>query len=291
MIKKNCITIFTSQNFVISVVCTELQEGKISISHNGSIIDNPSDGGPLSAAQDSLNLFFTITFSVELVLNLYAQWFKPFFRDGWKVLDLFIVAMSLIGLAPVNLPVGLILSLRAIRVVRLFGKVKSLRKMMTALSLSLPPLMNAYIIIFVIAGICEFPNSFRVKEWISRHRCVRLRQTKNVLSSRWCGSQIRSWACTCSEATIQSTSARSREPSSPCSSSQERLSACRLRAAVFWSDGPFPPIPRSRGADGLGAAVPGRRVHLRGQCQCFRCCGHVQRTGTAHRDTPTIWRV
>jgi hypothetical protein len=104
-------------------------------------------------------LFFTIIFSVELVLNLYAQWFQPFFSDGWNMLDLVIVAISLIGLAPVDLPVSLILSLRAIRVVRLFGKVKSLRKMMTALSMSIPPMMNAYIIIFIIAGICKLSCS------------------------------------------------------------------------------------------------------------------------------------
>ena len=109
----------------------------------------------MSAAQDSLNLFFTIVFTVELVLNLYAQWLQPFFSDGWNLLDLVVVASSLIGLAPVDLPVSLILSLRAVRVVRLFGKIKSIRKMLTALSCSIPPMMNAYIVIFIIAGICE----------------------------------------------------------------------------------------------------------------------------------------
>ncbi len=141
---------------MISIVCTELQEGEIFISSDGRTIDNPSDGGPLPAAQDSLNFIFTFIFTVEVVLNLYAQWFQPFFKDGWKVLDLVVVVVSLIGLAPVDLPGGLILSIRAIRVVRLFGKIKSLRKMMTALSFSIPPMMNAYAIIFIIAGICEF---------------------------------------------------------------------------------------------------------------------------------------
>jgi hypothetical protein len=126
---------------------------------DGSITDIPSDGGLLSAAQDSFNLFFTIVFTVELALNMYAQWFRPFFSDGWNLLDLGVVAFSLIGLAPVNLPVSLIISLRAVRVVRLFGKIKSLRIMMTALSCSIPPMMNAYIIIFIIAGICECSSS------------------------------------------------------------------------------------------------------------------------------------
>ena len=138
---------------------------------NGTITDNPSAGGPLSAAQDSLNLFFTIVFTVELVLNLYAQWFQPFFSDGWNLLDLVVVAFSLIGLAPVSLPVSLIISLRAVRVVRLFGKISSLRKMMTALSCSIPPMMNAYIIIFIITGICEYSSSIG-SGCPSRHRCL-----------------------------------------------------------------------------------------------------------------------
>ncbi len=174
----------------------------------------------MSAAQDSLNLFFTITFTVELLLNLYAQWFQPFFRDGWNMLDLVIVAISLIGLAPVDLPVSLVLSLRAIRVVRLFGKVKSLRKMLTALSMSIPPLMNAYTIIFVIAGICESSRSIQE----TSRAAIAVCDTRDALFSLRRGSQIQSWACICSGGTIRSTLAPSHGPWSPCFSLQVRPS-------------------------------------------------------------------
>ena len=53
--------------------------------------------------------------------------FHDFFSDGWSLLDLTIVCFSLIGLAPVGLPVPLVLSLRAVRVIRLFGKVHARR--------------------------------------------------------------------------------------------------------------------------------------------------------------------
>ena len=127
----------------------------MAIAADKSVINIPSDGGPLAQAQDTLNLLFTTIFAVELALNLYANWFKPFFTDGWCILDFVIVGLSLIGLAPVSVPVSVVLCLRAVRVIRLFGKIRSLRKMLTALSFSLPPMMNAFIIILIIACICE----------------------------------------------------------------------------------------------------------------------------------------
>ena len=143
-----------SQNFLVCILCAEFEEGTISIAPDNTVTNIPSDGGPLAAAQDSLNLFFTILFATELALNLYAKWFTPFFTNGWCLLDLAVVGTSLIGLAPVNLPVSLILSLRAIRVIRIFGKIKEWRKLLTALSFSIPPMMNAFSIILIIAAIC-----------------------------------------------------------------------------------------------------------------------------------------
>ena len=33
---------------------------------------------------DLLDMFFTIIFSFELALNMFAQWFRPFFNEGWN---------------------------------------------------------------------------------------------------------------------------------------------------------------------------------------------------------------
>ena len=140
---------------MISIVAAELEQGTISISDAGNITNIPSDSGGLGRSQDALDMFFTVVFTVELVLNMYAKWLFPFFRDSWHILDLVTVAVSLVGLAPIGLPVSLILSLRAVRVIRLFGKIKSLKKMLTAFAFSVPPMMNAFSIIFIIAAICK----------------------------------------------------------------------------------------------------------------------------------------
>jgi hypothetical protein len=72
-----------AQNFAFSVIGAELQQGTIAIAASGNITNIPSDGGQLGSAQDSLNLFFTIAFTLELLLNLYAKWLAPFLADGW----------------------------------------------------------------------------------------------------------------------------------------------------------------------------------------------------------------
>ena len=69
--------------------------------------------GSVSNTQRYLNLLdlsFTMAFTFELLLNLYAHWFHEFAADGWSLFDLVVVAMSLLTLfstqhtLPVSLP-------------------------------------------------------------------------------------------------------------------------------------------------------------------------------------------
>ena len=69
--------------------------------------------GSVSNTQRYLNLLdlsFTMAFTFELLLNLYAHWFHEFAADGWSWFDLVVVAMSLLTLfytqhkLPVSLP-------------------------------------------------------------------------------------------------------------------------------------------------------------------------------------------
>ena len=55
----------------------------------------------------------------------------------------------------VQLPVSVVRLMRAFRVIRLFGRFKSLKKTVSALLSSLIPVTNAFIIIFVISSICK----------------------------------------------------------------------------------------------------------------------------------------
>ncbi len=104
-----------------------------------------------------INLLFTFIFTIELFINLFANWPFKFFQNGWNILDLVIVAMSLIDLGPLNIPEWLVRLMRAFRIVRLFGRVPELTKMITAITTSLFPMMNAFIILVIVLSICEYP--------------------------------------------------------------------------------------------------------------------------------------
>lgn len=114
--------------------------------------------GEQSPAQLELNrldLFLVIAFTVELVLNAFANWLYDFVSNGWNIFDVIVVTLSLVGLAPTGLPVRLVLLLRCSRALRIFGKLKSVAKIFSALSYSLLSMANAFFIIFVITAICE----------------------------------------------------------------------------------------------------------------------------------------
>ena len=99
------------------------------------------------------NDVFTIIFTVELMINLFANWFYEFFRNSWSCFDALVVVLSLITLGPLNLPINV---LRALRVLRIFGRCKALKKILAALSASIIPMMNAFFILLIVVMICEF---------------------------------------------------------------------------------------------------------------------------------------
>ena len=83
-----------------------------------------------------------------------ARRFHPFVRDGWNMFDVVVVSLSLIALGPISLPVNVLRSIRAFRVIRLFGRVGALRDIVSALTAAIMPVLNAFLILFIIAAIC-----------------------------------------------------------------------------------------------------------------------------------------
>jgi hypothetical protein len=134
------------QNFIANVL--EAQE-------NMFLTDNPDS--VLGEYLDNLDIFFTFIFLLELLFNAYGHWFKRFISDGWNILDTMVVLASLIALGPFQLPVTILRLLRAGRVVRLFGKLRELKRMLTALSSAVIPMLNSFLMMIVIAAICEHP--------------------------------------------------------------------------------------------------------------------------------------
>jgi hypothetical protein len=106
---------------------------------------------------DQLNLFFTAYFTLELLINAYANWFHAFIYNGWNHLDVFIVLMSLLDLGAFNIPDWFVKLVRAFRVIRLFGRINALKKMATAVTASIFPMMNAFVILLIVMSICAPP--------------------------------------------------------------------------------------------------------------------------------------
>ena len=102
-----------------------------------------------------MNHFFTVIFTVELAINALAHWFWPFITDMWTQLDAFVVIMSILPLLVPEQDTGIVRILRAFRIVRLFRRVPSLRKIITALTMALMPVINVFCILFLLMGICE----------------------------------------------------------------------------------------------------------------------------------------
>jgi hypothetical protein len=115
------------------------------------------DGSQTSTADlfDTVNNIFTVIFTVELAINALAHWFRPFVTDVWSQLDAFVVAMSILPLLVPQQNTGIVRILRAFRIVRLFRRVPSLRKIITALTMALLPVLNVFLILFLLMGICE----------------------------------------------------------------------------------------------------------------------------------------
>jgi voltage-gated sodium channel len=114
----------------------------------------PQPGDFLFWLFDLINLVFTIIFAVELMFNVICFWFWPFFKDGWLIFDACIVVLSLAGLLFQNAPSAKQLRvLKILRVLRAFGRLKDLRKIINGIMASIRPLAQALIIAVLFLSI------------------------------------------------------------------------------------------------------------------------------------------
>jgi voltage-gated sodium channel len=120
-------------------------------------ISNLSALNDFSAEVSNLNkldLVFVFLFTAELFVNAYSHWMWEFFKNPWSIFDLLVVSLSLLGLAPIGLPLSLLLLFRCCRVLRIFGKFPAVSSIFSALGSSIIPMASAFFIIFVLASIC-----------------------------------------------------------------------------------------------------------------------------------------
>ena len=93
-----------------------------------------------------------VFFSIELLLKLYVYRFR-FFRSGWNLFDLAIVA---IAWAPTSGPLTVLRALRILRVLRLISVVPQLRRVVSAIGHSIPGMVSVVGVlglIFYVASV------------------------------------------------------------------------------------------------------------------------------------------
>uniref|UniRef100_A0A6U2GBZ5 Ion transport domain-containing protein n=1 Tax=Hemiselmis andersenii TaxID=464988 RepID=A0A6U2GBZ5_HEMAN len=93
----------------------------------------------------TFDILFTAFFALELAVNMYVHWFFAFIKNPWNDFDFIIVMISLVNAADIE---GLeyLSGARAFRIFRLAGKFESLRRIVSALSSSILPMANAFLI-------------------------------------------------------------------------------------------------------------------------------------------------
>jgi len=101
-----------------------------------------------------IEILFCILFTIELCINLWANWFIQFWYDSWNVFDFIIVLISNLSLSLEALPgFGILRVFRAFRVFRLFKRIDSLRSIVEGVIKSLPGVLHAFGILVLIMSI------------------------------------------------------------------------------------------------------------------------------------------
>jgi hypothetical protein len=151
--------LFPKQISSLSPDCLLLRQNFLANAVEAQIEVENADGSLTSNGRflQGMDFLFTSMFAVELVLNLYCHWLRPFFCSGWNVLDLIVVALSLIALGPIPIPISVVRMIRVFRVVRLFGRFESLTHIVRALTSAITPVLNAFSILLIFIFMCEHP--------------------------------------------------------------------------------------------------------------------------------------
>uniref|UniRef100_A0A6U5CI52 PH domain-containing protein n=3 Tax=Hemiselmis andersenii TaxID=464988 RepID=A0A6U5CI52_HEMAN len=133
------VALLITANFIVNVSQAEMQPHPFSHSQR---------------VYDFLDVMFTCLFVAELCVNMFANWMIPFFSDSWNNFDLLVVIVSVLALAFEEIPgLSTLRLMRAFRVLRLFGRLSSLRQIINALTAAIIPVLNAFFIMLLVTSI------------------------------------------------------------------------------------------------------------------------------------------
>ena len=148
------VAILITANFIINAIESQ---------YNGKLVDEYGNPNAMQDVLDLVDTVMTYAFTFELLINMYAHLWVEFINDGWSVFDFCIVLISLISqFSPQMKNVSIFRLLRAFRVLRIFGRLKSIRSIINALTASIIPVLNAFfimaivLVLFAIIGVTFF---------------------------------------------------------------------------------------------------------------------------------------
>ena len=98
-----------------------------------------------------LDNIFNSMFLVELFANAYSHNIITFLRRGWNLFDLLVVVVGICGMA--KIPLGPVSAVKVFRVFRLFPRVPSLNELFISILRSIPGVLNALTILFLVMCI------------------------------------------------------------------------------------------------------------------------------------------
>merc|ERR1719197_1194728 len=85
-------------NFMISIIRAELPDGDAQ--YEGNFEDNTLQVQIFHLSE----VLFNSIFAVELLINLYGHWLKPFWQSAWNVFDFVVVVSSALSLFIDDIP-------------------------------------------------------------------------------------------------------------------------------------------------------------------------------------------
>ena len=116
---------------------------------------------------DKVGQAFTVIFTLEAVIKIISMGFvmgkKTYLRDGWNVIDFFVVLSGILELFPSgSLNLKSLRTVRVIRPLRSINAIPSMRKLVLALIMTIPNFANVTLfllfvfVMFSILGLHSF---------------------------------------------------------------------------------------------------------------------------------------
>jgi len=104
---------------------------------------------------DVFDYGYNMVFLIELILNMFGFWWRPFWSSAWNWFDVLVVSIGVLNMfeAPLPGPLSLLRMMRAFRVFRLFKRVKSLNLIIVSLARAIPGVVNAFLIMLIVMAI------------------------------------------------------------------------------------------------------------------------------------------